>query len=129
MDNASAFSLNKKEVEMPPIQPAQNLEKVELRIPDVGERPNVKTPTPATVYDSANLAGGNLRNDYKTPDAAPRGEINYAVSAFGNTMKETVTGLFGALTSNKSDLPGDQPGMDPQQSVAAMPAVRPPALF
>lgn len=121
MDNASAFSLNKKEVEMPPIQPAQNLEKVELRIPEVGQAPAVKAPTPATVYDSANLAGSNLRNEYNTPDVALKGDINYAATTLGNTMKEAVTGLFGALKSKDPDIQGAQPDMEPQQQIAAAP--------
>jgi hypothetical protein len=128
MDNASAFSLNKKEVEMPPIQPAQNLEKVELRIPEVGQAPAVKAPTPATVHDLASLAGNNLRNDYKMPDAAPKGDINYAATSLGNTMKETVTGLFGALKSKDPEVSGGQPDMDPQQHMAAASVARPPAF-
>ena len=128
MNNASAFALNKREVEMTPIQPAQNLEKAELRIPEVGQSASVKTPTPAAVHDSANLAGSNLRNDYKTPDVAPKGDINYAATTLGNTMKETVTGLFGALKSKEPDMPGRQPEMHPQQQMPAAPPPRTPAF-
>jgi hypothetical protein len=128
MDNASAFSSNKKELEMPPIQPAQNLEKVEFKIPEVGQAASAKPPTPADVHDSANLAGNNLRNDYKAPDVAPKGDINYAATTLGNTMKETVTGLFGALKSKEPDMQGAQPDVDPQQQVAAAPVARPPAF-
>lgn len=127
MSTASAFSLNKKEVELPPIQPAQNLEKVELKIPDVGQSPAVKTPTPASVYDSASLAGNNLRNDYKTPDVAPKGDLNYGLAAVGDTLKDTVTGLFGALKSKEPDVAGpQQPGLEQPQ--VAMTTHR-PAVF
>ena len=127
MDNASAFSSNKIEMEMSPIQ-AQNLEKVEFKIPEVGQAPAVKAPTPATVYDSASLAGSNLRDQFKTPDVAPQGDIKYGVNALTDNLKEAVTGLFGALQSKDPDIQGPQPGMDPQQQMAAAPVARPPAF-
>lgn len=123
MSTASAFSLNKKEIELPPIQPAQNLEKVEHKIPDVGQSPTVKMPTPAAIYDSASLAGNNLRNDYKTPDVAPKGDFNYGMTTMGNALKDTVTGLLGALKTKEPEVGGLNPGDEgPQLAPAHRPA-------
>lgn len=92
-------------------------------LPDANKPPEVtaKQVTPAVVYDRAADVGQVLQ----TKVDAPKGDMNYACTTLGNMMKDTVTGLFGALKSKEPEMMVD----DPEVAMAPPPLPKQQPVF
>ena len=82
--------------------------------PQKVEVEGVKKASNANVVDNAAITGGNLRNDYKGPEATPKGDISYGANVLGKATIE----LFGALR-DKSEEPAIEAPENQQLAMAA----------
>lgn len=117
MNAALSFSENKEQIFVMPLSqdPANNhTHQGVSALPDANKAPEVtaKQITPAIVYDRAADVGQVLRSE------PPKSDMNYACTSLADTMKETVTGLFGALKSKEPEVSSID---DPQMAMAAPP--------
>lgn len=63
------------------------------------------TVSPSYIAGSAMIAGETLRD----PGVKPKGDIQFACTSLADTMKDTVTGLFGALKSKEPEVSFEEP--------------------